>query len=113
MGTVSIGIITDISMPAVTSGTIGGPTAISDNSASTAVPANSARNSLSIAITVNDAWIRLMPSATDSTVRKGFPVSAGQTWILPTSWWRSLYSGEVSIINAVDGQAPVYYVTEL
>ena len=95
------------------SATVGGSSTITGNSANTVVAENSLRSSLSIAVTQADCWIRLLPASTSPTVRKGFPVKAGQTWELPTSWWRALYSGEVSIINAADGQSPVVYVTEL
>jgi hypothetical protein len=47
-----------------------------------------------------------MPASEDAGVRKGIPVAAGQVWELPNSWWKALYSGEVSIINAADGQTP-------
>ena len=114
MGTISIGILTEVAFnPGNDSSSTGAGTAIVGDSANVAVAANSGRSSLSISILDADAWIRLMPAATDPTVRKGFPIVAGETWILPTSWWRALYSGEVSIINAVDGQTPTYYVTEL
>lgn len=97
----------------VSSGTVSPAATISGNTAETASAANSSRSSLSISVVDADAWIRLTPAATDAGVRKGTPVQAGQTWELPTSWWRGLYSGEVSIINAADGETPTYYVTEL
>ena len=86
---------------------------ISGNVAVTAVSSNSGRSALSISILNADAWVRLMPAATDGSVRKGIAIGAGDTWELPTSWWRRLYSGEVSIINVADGETPSYYVTEL
>ena len=109
MGTVSIWAPTDATE---TSSTPSGGV-ISGNSANTAVSANPSRSSLTIAIEGADAWIRLLPASTDPTVRKGIPVAAGEVWELPNSWWKSLYSGEVSIINTVDGETPSYYVTEL
>ena len=86
---------------------------ISGNNANTASSLNVNRSSLSIAVETADVWIRLQPAATDIGVRKGFPVCAGELWILPTSWWKRMYTGEVSIINAIDGEAPTYYVTEM
>ena len=109
MGTVSIWSPTDSN----TSSTTSAKTTISGNNASTASASNANRSSLSIAIQTADVWIRLQPAATDPGVRKGFPVCAGELWILPTSWWRRLYTGEVSIINAVDEETPTYYVTEM
>lgn len=109
MGTVSIWAPTE----AVDSSSTPDGGVISGNSANTVVSANSSRSSLTIAISGADAWIRLMPSTTDATTRKGIPVAAGEVWELPNSWWKRLYSGEVSIINAVDGETPSYYVTEL
>jgi hypothetical protein len=109
VGTVSLWAPTDSTDSSATpsGGTISG------NNANTAVAANPNRSSLTIAINGADVWIRLLPATTDPSVRKGIPVSAGQVWELPTSWWKKLYSGEVSIINAADGQTPTYYVTEL
>lgn len=98
---------------AVETSTTSAKATISGNVAETAVSSNSSRSSLSISVQGSDVWIRLLPAATDGSVRKGIPVRAGQTWELPTSWWRALYSGEVSIINTEDGQTPTYYVTEL
>ena len=109
MGTVSLWAPTDTT----DSATVGTGGTISGNNANTVVAENSSRSSLTIAIKDADVWIRLLPASTDPTVRKGIPVSAGQVWELPTSWWKKIYSGEVSIINAADGQTPSYYVTEL
>ena len=95
------------------SASVGAGGTVSGNNANTAVAVNTGRSSLTIAILNADAWIRLMPASEDASVRKGIPVAAGQVWELPNSWWKALYSGEVSIINAADGQVPSYYVTEL
>ena len=113
MGTLTYWFPTDRNEDTVDSGTISAAATISGDTAEVAAAANTTRSSLSIAVTVADVWIRLMPAATDPTVRKGIPVKAGEVWVLPTSWWRALYSGEVSIMNAVNGETPTYYVTEL
>jgi len=113
MGTISYQTPWNPNDSVVSTGTTSPAATISGDVAETAVAANSSRSSLSISVVGANVWIRLMPAATESAVRKGTPVQAGQTWELPTSWWRALYSGEVSIINAADGETPTYYVTEL
>lgn len=114
MGTVSLGDYNaNSSTSPVTSGTVGAGQTLASDNAATAVALNSARTSVTIAITGSNVWIRLLPAATDAAVRKGTPVAAGEVWELPAAWWKSLYTGEISIINAVDGQTPTYYVTEL
>ena len=109
MGTVSIQSLNDTT----TASTTGAQATVTGDSANTAVSANTNRGSLEIYVEGADAWIRLLPAATDAGVRKGSFVRSGQTWSMPNSWWRRTYTGEVSIINAVDGQSPTYYVTEI
>lgn len=109
MGTLSIWGPFD----AASSSTTSVKATISGNVAETVVSANSNRSVLSISVLDADAWIRLLPAATDGSVRKGIAIGQGDTWELPASWWRRLYSGEVSIINVLDGETPSYYVTEL
>ena len=95
------------------SSTTGPEVTLSTNSAATAASSNGDRSHLSIHVKNFDVWIRLLPASTDPTARKGSYVLAGETWELPTSWWRKLYTGEVSIINVTDEETPSYYVTEL
>ena len=109
MGTLTMWGPTDSNASSITAA----KATISGNNANTASAINLNRSSLSIPVETADVWIRLQPAATDPGVRKGFPVCAGETWILPTSWWKRMYTGEVSIINAIDGEAPTYYVTEM
>lgn len=83
--------------------------ALSTNLAVLAVAANTERISLTITVTTRDAWIRLIPAATDNAVRKGMLIESGHHYRMDTD---NVYTGEISIINALNNAKPVFYVTE-
>lgn len=82
---------------------------ITVNTAVTALVANTRRIYVAITIKDKDAWIRLMPAATDATTRKGIYLKKDQTYELPTD---NVYIGEVSIINKKNNEKPTFYITE-
>ena len=82
---------------------------ITVNTAVTALAANPRRIYVAISIKEKDAWIRLMPSATDNSTRKGIYLKKDQTYELPTD---NVYTGEVSIINKKNNEKPKFYITE-
>ena len=77
--------------------------------AETLSAANDDRMILIVSITGFDAWIRLIPAATDSSVQKGIFVQKDSTWTMPVD---NVYTGEISIINVQGLTKPTYYVTE-
>ena len=79
------------------------------NSAVVGSQENSDRIYLAITITTRDAFVRLMPAATEPTTRKGVFLKKDQLYELPTD---TIYTGEVSIINKKDNEKPKYYITE-
>ena len=89
--------------------TVDAGVAISTDLAVLAVAANNQRTSLHITVLVRDAWIRLIPAATDNAVRKGIFVVAGSSYIMQPD---NIYTGEVSIINVKNNATPEFYVTE-
>ncbi|MBL4940970.1 MAG: hypothetical protein JKY81_04830 [Colwellia sp.] len=82
---------------------------ITVNTAVVAVAANEDRLYLAISIIDKDAFIRLMPAATDGSERKGIFLKKNTTYEFPTD---NIYVGEISIINKKNNEKPVYYVTE-
>ena len=103
---VTIGKNTNIS----TEPTVDDGVEITGNVAVTAVSENLQRVRVIITIDVADAFIRMMPAATDNSVRKGILVRAGMTWEMEEG---TEYPGEISIINAKNNRKPVFYVTQL
>jgi len=91
------------------SATVAAAVTLASDLAVVAIVANTSRKYLAITVTTKDAFIRLIPSATDNAVRKGILVSAGSTYEMATD---AIYTGEVSIINTVNAEAPVFFVTE-
>lgn len=86
---------------------------ITVNTAVTAVASNDDRLGLEISITVQDAWVRKMPAATDASTRKGTIIMAGgPPFRIPAGGGETLYTGEVSIINVKNGKKPVFTTTE-
>jgi hypothetical protein len=82
---------------------------ITNNVANLAVSTNLNRLYLAISIIDKDAWIRLMPSSTDNSTRKGIKLKKDQTYELPMN---NIYTGEISIINKKNNEKPKYFVTE-
>lgn len=82
---------------------------ITVNIAVTAVSANAERTYIAISIRDKDAYIRLMPAATDGSNRKGIYVKKDQTYEVPIV---RIYTGEISIINKKNNEKPKYYITE-
>ncbi|MBL4891459.1 MAG: hypothetical protein JKX91_06490 [Rhizobiaceae bacterium] len=82
---------------------------ITGNVAVTAIAANPDRFYVCISIVDKDAYIRLLPAATDNGVRKGIFMKKNTNYELPAD---NLYTGEISIINKKNGEKPVYFVTE-
>jgi hypothetical protein len=92
-----------------TDATVADGVEITGNVAVTAVSADEKRIRVAITIAMFDAWVRLIPSATDNAVRKGEFITKDTTFVLESN---AIYTGEISIINAQMGQTPTYYVTE-
>ena len=82
---------------------------ITVNTAVTAVSSNAARLYVAITILDKDAFIRLIPAATDASTRKGIFLKKNETYELPAD---NIYTGEISIINKKNNEKPTYYVTE-
>jgi len=89
--------------------TVNAGVALSGDTAEVAAVVNANRKYIAISVDDKAAFIRLMPAATDNAERKGIYVGKGQTYEFPASF---IYTGEISIINAVGGQTPTFYVTE-
>ena len=86
-----------------------GVTMTSGGTAETISVANDDRMAFTVSIRGFDAWIRLIPAATDGSAEKGIFVHKDDTWtMLPDN----VYTGEISIINAQGNTKPTYYVTE-
>lgn len=89
--------------------TVNDPVTIPGDVAIVAIVAREDRMYLAITVTVRDAFVRLIPAATDNTVRKGILVAAGQTYELAID---NVYTGEVSIINTRNNDNPIFFLTE-
>ncbi len=84
---------------------------ITVNTAVVAVVLDNDRLGCEISILVQDAWVRKMPAATDGSTRKGELIEKGGTFSAQGKNSDTIYSGEISIMNARNGKKPVFYVT--
>lgn len=84
---------------------------ITVNTAVVAVTSDALRLGCEITIREQDAWVRKMPAATDGSTRKGEFIEKGGVFSAQSNKSDTIYSGEISIINARDGRNPVFYVT--
>ena len=66
------------------------------------------RESIIIQIYDFDVWIRLRPSTSGSSTRNGVFVPAGSSFKLDPLENGKKYLGEISLINAIDGEIPSY-----
>ena len=80
-----------------------------DNNALTVLDANPDRLYVAISIKGQDAFIRFIPAATDTSERKGIFIKKDNTYELPTD---NIYTGEISVINSRNNRHPEIYVTE-
>jgi len=86
-----------------------GVTMTAGATAETIASVNLQRISFSVVVAGFDAWIRFIPASTDGSTRKGFFVPKGATFEMQAD---NIYTGEISIINALGATKPVYYTTE-
>lgn len=98
-----------------TVGTITTETTYSPGAADNAVailPANPNRHSVYIKIKGKDAIIRPLLASTDPADRKGHYRIKGATFSMTPDSSNNVYKGEISLINAKNGETPTYFIIE-
>jgi len=77
------------------------------------VPAEEKRESVFVQCHSLALWIRLKPAATVPNNREGYKIEAGGSFNLSAFANGQKYTGEISLINAADGEQPNYSISVL